>query len=67
MNKLLIISGPTATGKPILPLNWQKISWRVNFRRFRQIYQGSILGPVDHPQNIKIHFIDLITLIKAFP
>jgi len=68
MNKLLIISGPTATGKTDLAIKLaKKYHGELISADSRQIYQGLDLGTgKDHPQNIKIHLIDLITPDQSF-
>jgi len=68
MNKLLIISGPTATGKTNLAIKLaKKYHGELISADSRQIYQGLDLGTgKDHPQNIKIHLIDLITPDQSF-
>lgn len=68
MNKLLIISGPTATGKTNLAI---KIANRFNgvliSADSRQIYTGMDIGTgKDHPKNTKIHLIDIITPNQTF-
>lgn len=68
MNKILIISGPTATGKTNLAIKLaKKYNGELISADSRQIYQGLNIGTgKDHPKNIKIHLIDLITSDKSF-
>lgn len=67
-NKILIISGPTATGKTDLAIKLaKKYNGELISADSRQIYQGLNIGTgKDHPQNIKIHLIDLITPHQSF-
>lgn len=67
-NKLLIISGPTATGKTDLAIKLaKKYNGELISADSRQIYRGLDIGTgKDHPQNIKIHLIDLITPDQSF-
>jgi len=66
--KILIISGPTATGKTNLALKLaKKFNGQLISADSRQIYQGLDIGTgKDHPKKIKIHLIDLITPNKSF-
>ncbi len=68
MKKLLIISGPTATGKTALAqLLAEKISSELISADSRQIYKGLDIGTgKDHTPNTKIHLIDLITPDQTF-
>lgn len=68
MNKLLIISGPTATGKTALAIKMaQEFNGEIISADSRQIYKGMDIGTgKDHPQDIKIHLIDLITPDQKF-
>jgi tRNA dimethylallyltransferase len=68
MNKLLIISGPTATGKTDLAVKLAKLyNGELISADSRQIYQGLDIGTgKDHPKNIKINLIDLITPDQSF-
>ena len=68
MKKVLIISGPTATGKTSLAV---KIASRLKGELIsadsRQIYQGLNIGTgKDHPSNTLVHLIDIITPDKTF-
>jgi len=67
-NKLLIISGPTATGKTDLAIKLaKKFNGELISADSRQIYQGLDIGTgKDHPQNIKINLVDLITPNQFF-
>lgn len=67
-NKLLIISGPTASGKTDLAIKLaKKYNGQLISADSRQIYQGLNIGTgKDHPKNIKIHLIDLITPDQSF-
>lgn len=67
-NKLLIISGPTATGKTDLAA---KLAKKYNGELISgdscQIYQGMDIGTgKDQPEDTPIHLIDLITPDKKF-
>jgi len=68
INKLLIISGPTATGKTGLAIKLaKKFNGELISADSRQIYQGMDIGTgKDHPQNIKINLVDLITPAESF-
>jgi len=68
MPKLLIISGPTATGKTALAIKLaKKFNGELISADSRQIYQGLDIGTgKDHPANIKIHLIDIIKPSEAF-
>lgn len=67
-NKLLIISGPTATGKTALALEFaKKFNGELISADSRQIYQGMDIGTgKDQPTDTKIHLIDSISPDKAF-
>jgi tRNA dimethylallyltransferase len=67
-NKLLIISGPTATGKTALALKIiSQIGGEIISADSRQVYQELDIGVgKDHPTGTKIHLIDLITPDKIF-
>ena len=67
-NKILIISGPTGTGKTNLAIKLaKKFNGELISADSRQIYQGLDIGTgKDHPKNIKIHLIDLITPDQSF-
>jgi len=66
--KLLIISGPTATGKTNLAIKLaKKFNGELISADSRQIYHGLDIGTgKDHPKNIKIHLIDLISPDQSF-
>ncbi len=68
MNKLLIISGPTATGKTDLAVRIaKKYNGEIISADSRQIYRGMDIGTgKDHPKNIKIHLIDIINPDEKF-
>lgn len=68
MSKILIISGPTATGKTALAVKLaQKFNGELISADSRQIYRGMDIGTgKDHPKEIKIHLIDLITPDQSF-
>ena len=67
-SKILIISGPTATGKTNLAIKLaKKFNGELISADSRQIYQGLDIGTgKDHPKNIKIHLIDLISPDQSF-
>jgi tRNA dimethylallyltransferase len=68
INKILIISGPTATGKTDLAINLaKKFNGVLISADSRQIYQGLDIGTgKDHPKDFKINLIDLITPDLSF-
>lgn len=68
MNKILIISGPTATGKTSLALKLaKKFNGVLISADSRQIYIGMDIGTgKDKPKNIPIHLIDIITPNQSF-
>ena len=63
MNKVLIISGPTATGKTDLAVELaKKYNGELVSCDSCQIYKGLDIGTgKDHPEKTPIHLIDLIT------
>jgi len=67
-NKILIISGPTATGKTTLAIKLaKKFNGQLISADSRQIYKGMDIGTgKDHPKNIKIHLINLINPDQPF-
>jgi tRNA dimethylallyltransferase len=67
-NKLLIISGPTASGKTALALKLvQKFNGEIISADSRQIYKYLDIGTgKDHPKKIKVHLIDLINPNETF-
>lgn len=66
--KILIISGPTATGKTDLAIKFaKKFNGELISADSRQIYQGMDIGTgKDHPQGFKINLTDLITPLESF-
>lgn len=68
MNKLLIISGPTATGKTALAIELaKKYNGELISADSCQIYKGMDIGVgKDHPKNININLIDLIDPNQKF-
>lgn len=65
---LLIISGPTATGKTALAVKLaKKYQGELISADSRQIYRGMDIGTgKDHPPGVKIHLVDLITPDQSF-
>ncbi|OGL52295.1 tRNA (adenosine(37)-N6)-dimethylallyltransferase MiaA [Candidatus Shapirobacteria bacterium RBG_13_44_7] len=61
-HQLLIISGPTATGKTALAAKLaKKFNGELISADSRQIYQSLDIGTgKDHPRGVKLHLIDLI-------
>jgi len=68
MNKLLIISGPTATGKTDLAIKLAKeFNGELISADSRQIYKGMDVGTgKDHPKNTIVHLIDIVNPNQAF-
>jgi tRNA dimethylallyltransferase len=68
MNKILIISGPTATGKTALAIKLaKKFNGVLISADSRQIYIGMDIGTgKDKPKNIPIHLLDIITPDQTF-
>lgn len=66
--KLLIISGPTATGKTALAVKIaEKFNGELINADSRQIYKGMDIGTgKDHPGNIPVHLINIITPNQSF-
>jgi tRNA dimethylallyltransferase len=62
MKPILIISGPTASGKTGLAIKLMKLlNGELISADSRQIYKGFDIGTgKDHPKNIKIHMIDIL-------
>lgn len=62
MKKLLVICGPTATGKTSLAVKLaKKFKGELISADSRQVYKGMDIGTgKDHPQRIKIHLIDVV-------
>jgi tRNA dimethylallyltransferase len=60
--KLLIISGPTATGKTDLAIKLaKKFNGELISADSRQVYKGMDIGTgKDHPKNIKVHLVDVV-------
>ena len=67
-NKLLIISGPTATGKTSLACEIAKeFNGELISADSRQIYRGMDIGTgKDHPKDTTIHLIDIINPNESF-
>lgn len=67
-NKLLVISGPTATGKTDLAVKLaKKYNGELVSGDSCQIYKGMDIGTgKDQPQDTPIHLIDLVTPDKKF-
>jgi tRNA dimethylallyltransferase len=67
-NKILIISGPTATGKTDLAIKLAKeFNGELISADSRQIYKDMDIGTgKDHPKDIPIHLIDIINPNQAF-
>lgn len=67
-NKVLIISGPTATGKTSLAIKIaKKLNGELISADSRQIYRGMDIGTgKDHPKNIKISLVDIIYPNQTF-
>lgn len=63
MKPILIISGPTASGKTGLAIKMMKLlNGELISADSRQIYKGFDIGTgKDHPKNIKIHMIDILS------
>lgn len=68
MYKLLIISGPTATGKTGIAVKLaKKFNGELISADSRQIYRGMDIGTgKDHPKDVKIHLIDIINPDESF-
>lgn len=68
MNKLLIISGPTATGKTNLAIKMaKKFNGELISADSRQIYRGMNIGTgKDHSPDIVVHLIDIIYPNETF-
>lgn len=66
--KILIISGPTATGKTGVAIKLaKKFNGELISADSRQIYRGMDIGTgKDHPKDIKIHLIDIINPNQSF-
>jgi tRNA dimethylallyltransferase len=67
-NKILIISGPTATGKTNLAIKLAKLyNGELISADSRQIYQGMDIGTgKDHLPDVKIHLVDIIKPNQSF-
>jgi tRNA dimethylallyltransferase len=61
MNKILVVCGPTATGKTELAIKLaEKFNGELISADSRQVYKGmDIITGKDHPQGTKIHLIDV--------
>ncbi len=68
MKKILIISGPTATGKTSLAIKLaKKLNGELISADSRQIYRGMDIGTgKDHPKDVKINLIDIIDPDQSF-
>jgi len=68
MNQVLIISGPTASGKTSLAIKIaKKFNGELISADSRQIYKGMDIGTgKDHPHSIPIHLVDIITPNQTF-
>jgi tRNA dimethylallyltransferase len=68
VNQLLIISGPTATGKTDLAVSLAKrFNGELISADSRQIYKGMDIGTgKDHPKDIPLHLIDIINPNQSF-
>ncbi|HWS48612.1 MAG TPA: tRNA (adenosine(37)-N6)-dimethylallyltransferase MiaA [Candidatus Methanoperedens sp.] len=68
IKKILIISGPTATGKTDLAIELaKKYNGVLISADSRQIYQGMDIGTgKDHPKDLSINLIDLIPPSESF-
>jgi len=66
--KVLIISGPTATGKTALAIKLaKKFNGELISADSRQIYRSMDIGTgKDHPKNVKIHLVDIINPNESF-
>lgn len=66
--KILIISGPTATGKTDLAIKLaKKFNGELVSADSRQVYKGMDIGTgKDHPRGIKIHLVDVIKPNQSF-
>jgi len=68
LNKILVISGPTATGKTALAVKLAKLyNGELISADSRQIYKGLDIGVgKDHPPGTPIHLIDIISPSQYF-
>lgn len=68
MNQLLVISGPTASGKTSLAINLAKdFDGELISADSRQLYRGLDIGTgKDHPKNVVIHLIDILDPNQEF-
>jgi len=68
MDRLLVICGPTATGKTSLAVKLaKKFNGELISADSRQVYQGMDIGTgKDHPRGIKIHLIDVVKPNQEF-
>lgn len=67
-NKILIISGPTATGKTSLAVKLaKKYPSELISADSRQLYRGFDIGTgKDHPQSVKVHLVDILDPDQSF-
>jgi len=67
-NKLLVVSGPTATGKTALAVKLaKKFNGELISADSRQVYRGMDIGTgKDHPKNVKIHLVDVVNPDQNF-
>lgn len=68
MDKLLIICGPTATGKTSLAVKLaKKFNGGLISADSRQVYQGMDIGTgKDHPKEMRLHLIDVVKPDEEF-
>jgi len=68
MDRLLVICGPTATGKTSLAVKLAKeFNGELISADSRQVYQGMDIGTgKDHPKGMKIHLIDVVKPDEEF-
>jgi tRNA dimethylallyltransferase len=68
MNKLLVVCGPTATGKTSLGIRLaKKLNGEIISADSRQVYQGMDIGTgKDKPQKVKIHLTDVVAPNQEF-
>lgn len=68
MNRLIVICGPTATGKTKLALKLaKKFNGELISADSRQIYKGMDIGTgKDHPKDIAIHLVDVVNPNEQF-
>lgn len=68
MNKILVVCGPTATGKTSLAVRLaKKFNGQLISADSRQVYKGMDIGTgKDHPRDLKIELIDLVKPNRQF-